>query len=114
MYKDINNIIHKYHHNLKLSDVLLELKSKHITLYHNCHYCNKIKLTIKRKPCKLCSIYICDKCESIYDFNIDRMLCGFCMDDQYASICCLIFIEFVVMFMYLIWVFHNNNDIIYI
>ena len=105
MYQDISNIIHKYHHNLKLGDVLWELKAKHITFYHKCHYCNETKLTIKRKPCKMCSIYVCNKCENNYEFNIDRMLCGFCADEQYASFCCLIFIQCFVMSMYFIWVF---------
>lgn len=105
MYQDINNIIHKYHHNLKMSDVLRELQMKHIIYNHKCHYCNDIRMTIKRKPCVICSIYVCNKCEKYFNFNISRMMCGFCLDEQYASFCCLIFIQIIAMSMYLMWIF---------
>ncbi len=99
MYKDIKNIIHKYHHNLILHNVLDELTMKHITYNHKCHICNKKKLTINRKPCINCNIYVCEECEDIIDFNISKMMCGSCMTEQFTSI---VFIT-IILFIYLLF-----------
>ena len=107
MYKDIENIIHKYHHNLKMSDVLRELKMKHITFNHKCHYCNEKKLTINRKPCLHCNIYVCNECEDFFDFNIDRMMCCSCVGGEFDNICCLTFIEFIINTIFLSYIIFN-------
>ncbi len=56
--EDLENIVYKYNHQLKMKDVLDELISK---VYY-CNECNMAKASIHNHICQDCDEHMCDYC----------------------------------------------------
>ena len=78
--EDSENIIHKYHHQMKMKDVMDELKTKSIY----CYNCDCDKACLNHHKCVQCEEDMCDYCyaeELTYDSfcnNNCEAVCGDC------------------------------------
>jgi len=68
--KELEEIIHKYNHQLKMNDVMTELK----TYFHKCACCQEETITIE---CDCCDNPMCLACHDYFG--------GMCDDCQYED-----------------------------
>lgn len=86
---DIQNIIHKYIHHIKMGDLIDEYIYK---CYKTCSYCNNYKFCHKWKSCDMknsgCINVLCNKCymdelKYLKQYGIRDVLCDECDECEF-------------------------------